>query len=316
MSGAGFGHQGRLVLATGDGTPADWSVNSRRWEFVACTLAKHGRHISAQGISGTRSPHVDRVRQGTYSVFGSIVLNVSPLDFDFLLPLAMGAGTNPNFSLAEDVPYFAAMFDTDEDVFLFTGLKVDTMIIRGSAARLNEQSDPDLITVELRCIGKTFEDDQTWPVAAPEIPRGANTQPYILSDAAITIDTTAREALSFAMVIRNFLQARFVNSLTATSICPANTRFVGARIRHPWNSTHSDLLEPDIDLGETATITFTNAAMSTQFTMGRVTAPNRPSPTITNKGEIFLERDYRAYAVGTVGVDYVEELAAVNDSAA
>ncbi len=307
---ASFGHQGKLVFALGEGTPSDWSVSSRSFDFRSSTLAKHGRRVFADGIRGTRSPHIDRLRDATYYVSGEVVIDVSPSDLEYLLPLIMGTGP----ALLEDVPYFACMMDTDADVFKFTDLKVNGAVLSGRAPRLNESSSPDLMTLSLQLVGKTFTSGQTYPAAAPEITTGSATQPYILADATISIESANREVVSFAFLVRNGLATRFVNSLTATNICPGTTRFVGARLVHPWNADHDDLLDISINTGNTATFTFTNGGMSTAFTMVALDTANQPSPTIRHKGEIFLQRDYRAYAKGTVGVDYNKELTVVNDA--
>ena len=310
---ASFAHKGRLTMVEDTGTPSDWS-GGKTLEFQNCTLAKHGRHIHPDGIRGSRSASITRNRQGTYSVFGSITVNPTPNELDLFLKLMMGAGSNPNYTLADDVPYFAVMLDTEEDIFLFTRCKIDRAVLRASAARLNEQSNPDLLSLEMRIIGSTFASGQTWPGTAPTIASGnVSSEPFILSDGVFTVETAAREVSSFAFVIDNGLKARFVNSTTATDVCPRRTRFIGARLRHPWDSSHSNLLEMDeSETGNQATFVFTNGAVSTTLTMEELTAPNRTSPLIANKGEIFLDREYRAYADAAGNA----ELTATNDSTA
>lgn len=308
-----FGHQARLAIVEATGTPASWSAG-RQFSFQACTLRKHGRQVLAQAITGSRSARAERLRTGPYSVIGSIVLNVSPGDLDFLLPLILGADevATDTFGLAEGLQEFAVALDTEQDVFIFTDCKVDTCVIRGQQPGLMERAEPDLLTMELRLIGKTYSDGNSWPASVPAIDHDAEEAPYILADFSSSLDVDTGSAvtatpMSFAFVIRNFLQARFVNSLTATNICPAAIRQVGIRVRTPWNGDHSQLLEPDLDPGGTSTITLTNGAYSTTFTFARITSPNI-SPVVGNRSELFLDRDFRAYKSGST-----DELSIVND---
>ena len=313
-----FGIGARLAIVEGTGNPANWAAG-RQFSFQACTLAKHGRQILAQGITGSRSARIERLREGPYSVSGSIVLNVSPGDLDFLLPLILGADevATDTFNLAEGLQEFAVALDTEEDIFIFTDCKVDTCVIRGQQPSLMEQADPDLLTMELRIVGKTYLDGQSWPTGTPAIEYDTVDSPYIFADLTSSLDVDTGSAvvatpMSFALVIRNFLQARFVNSLTATNICPAAIRQIGLRIRTPWNGDHSQLLAPDLDPGGTSTVTLTlDASYSTTFTFGRITAPNKTSVVVRGKTELYLDRDFRAYKSGAT-----DELVVLNDTTA
>jgi hypothetical protein len=298
------------------GNPASWSAG-RKFSFQSCTLAKHGRHILAQGMTGSRSARFERLREGPYSVAGSILLNVSPGDFNLLLPWILGADEDSDtFKLAEDLQEFAVALDTEEGTFIFTGCQVDTAVIRGQQPGLMEQADPDLLTLELRIVGKTFIDSGTDFDSLTGMPSdipvtGIADDPYIFADTTFSLDVGAAIAatpMSFALVIRNFLQPRFVNSLTATNICPGNMRQVGLRVRTPWDPTHSGLLDPGFSSNGSSTLTIANGTVNTVFTFHRIAAPNKTSTIVRSKGELYLDRDFRAYAAGST-----DELSVVND---
>jgi hypothetical protein len=312
-----FGHQAQLAMVEGTGTPASWAAG-KKFSFQSCTLAKHGRQILAQGMTGSRSARFERLREGPYSVAGSILLNVSPGDLDMLLPWILGADevATDTFGLAEDLQEFAVALDTEEGTFIFTDCKVDTAVIRGQQPGLMEQADPDLLTLELRIVGKTFIDSETAfdDLSGIPVDIGAANKiddPYIFADTAFSLNvgaTVAATPMSFALVIRNFLQPRFVNSLTATNICPGNIRQIGLRIRTPWNATHGELLEPGLGSDGASTLTITNGGVNTVFTFHRIAAPNKTSTIVRSKGELYLDRDFRAYAVGST-----KELSVTND---
>lgn len=290
--------------------PHTFDANSEIYEFLSENLAKQGRIVGGNEVSGSRSHRSERTRAGASYFRGSVIKNISAGELLTLLPKMLGAAASgTTFALDEDVPYFGILIDRDYGVFQYTDCKIDKWILRGRAPELGEDGEPDLLTLQLDIIASDESTATTWPVSPPSLGTTAAFSPYVFQDTCstgITLSAATREAMEFVIVGDNKIKALYTNCLTPHSLVPRD-RVILARFRVPWNSTNADLYGQAV-AGATASVTLTNGAVSTVFTFGRLQVPAQ-SPFIRGKDTVDLVLDGQATMVSTT-----RELVVTNDS--
>lgn len=305
-----------LLLVEPDAGPHTFDSSSEAYEFLYENLRKHGRIVGGRGIRGTRSSQSERTRIGAYAVYGTIAMNVSPVELDLWLPRILGAAEVPTdvFGLAETLPQFGVLkyLSTDashtKDTLIYTNCKVNRALIRGRA--MPEEAEPELLELILEIFAESETADSSYStiVSPPSPSTAANAAVYIMADGALTLLAASREAMDFQILIDNHLEPRWsIGSLTATAIC-ARDRTITGRFTLPWTSNEDDLYNVALAGSAGATLVFTNGNMSTTFTFGTLQWPDN-SPTVPGKREIPLHLETVARKVTTTN-----ELVVTNDS--
>ena len=110
------------------------------------------------------------------------------------------------------------------------------------------------------------------------------------------------------LVIDNSLNARFTNSLSATSITPQD-RVITLKTTNPFTSDEVDLYGQS-NAGAAGSLVFTNGGMSTTFTFATLQVPD-VSPIVGGKQEIPLVLEMTARMSGST-----RELVVTHDSVA
>jgi len=274
----------KLLIEPGT-SPHTFDANSERYEFLRENLRMHERIVGGGEMTGSRSRRHERTRLGVPYIYGSILKWISPAELDTLLIHMLGNNQSPTdqFNLTESLPYCGILLDRDEGVFQYNDNKVTRWILRGTAPELNDQSAPELVTLELFVIGsqEVGPNDSgapSWPGSEPSLGTSAAYAPYVLSDtdSAVTIKGSARAITEFVLVCDHRCYARYVNSLVPHSIIERD-RIIRARFRLPWNSTYSSLYATDL-AGAAASVVLTNGAFSTTWTFDRLQiARNTPA---------------------------------------
>lgn len=270
-----------------------FDTSSENYEFLSENIQKTGTVLDSDGMRGTRSHSQERTREGAYTIGGTFTINPSPLDLDLWLPRILGAAESTDtFALAETLPTFGLMVDRVTKVVTYSGCYVNRAIFRGSG---NE-----FMTLEIEIMGtdESVGNAGTAPVVALGI--AAGDMPYHFSEAVVTLGvaSAAREVLSFEIEINNFLEARFGNSLTATSITPQN-RQVRLQLELPYDTANADLYAEAVD-GALGTVVLTNAAdsgITTTFSFDNLQAADI-SPVISGKTAVNFTRDFIARRLG------------------
>src|SRR5262245_36756514 len=122
MPDASMGHQSRLSLAVAGTAIGSYTESI---EFVGESLQKRFTILETAGLRGTRSRPVERTRDGTYAVGGSIRFHVTPALLDLLLPRILGAPESSDlFALTESLPEFDVLVDRVARRFVYGGCKV------------------------------------------------------------------------------------------------------------------------------------------------------------------------------------------------
>jgi hypothetical protein len=281
------------------GSPHTFDTSSEPYEFLTESIAKSATHLDTDGIRGTRSHSKEVVREGIYTVAGTITMNPSPADLDLLLPRILGAAASGDtFALAETLPAFGVLVDRVAERFQYTDCYVNRATFRSQAGGLLELS--------LDILGKTEVKGTSYPSITLGVT--AADAPFVHQDAVVTLAAGAEECLSIEIVIDNVLDARFANSQTAGSITPQD-RIITCNLVMPYTSDETSLYSQAVG-GIAATIKYTNGDISTLFTFGILQTPDN-SPTVPGKSEITLPLAMVARKSGTT-----EALVVTNDATA
>lgn len=287
------GAQSRLLVDT----DATFTSGAEAWDFLYCTVSKKRKLVSKRGITGTRSNVIERTKLSTYSVDGRVAFDASPLLFESWLPRILGsAPSGDSFTLAETLPPFYMLLDAVGAIYQYNLCYVDRAVIRAKA-------DPDGTDSLVELVADVAATSETlgisWPVSPPTIPVTANSVPFIFQEGVLTVAGTAYPIHDFMLMIDNHLDRRWVNSVTATEICPQD-RTVMLRTNNPFTATEYAGLynNSSADDGVSATLVFTNGSYSTTFTFsGLAWADN--GPEIRGKAPITLGLDFWALKKGT-----------------
>jgi len=304
MGSCAQGAQAALYVEPG-ASPHTFDTSSERYEFLYESLQKRGRIVGGTGIRGTRSPHSARTRAGHYTVGGRVAMNVDPAGLDAWLPRILGAAeSSDSFALAESLPSFGVLVDRVTETFEYTDCVVNQAMFHGKAGP--EDGEPELIEMVLDLIGKTEVANTSAPSVS--LSTAANATPYVFSDSALTLQSGSREVKEWWLLISNHIQPRWVNSLSATQLCPRD-RTVILRTRLPYDTDTDDLYGQAL-AGATGSLALTNGNLGTTFTFGTLQVPDE-SPIVRGKTEIDLFLTLTARMTGTT-----RELVVTNDSVA
>lgn len=287
-------------------SPHTFDTSSERYEFWRAGLRKEGSIIDSDGIRGTRSAAKENIRLGPYQVGGPITMNFSPGMLDLWLPRILGAaGSGTTYAVAETLPVFGCLigYDSNETVEY-----KDCMVNRAlfHAVAEGPDSEPRLADLTLDIWGLTTdtENDTALPVVA--VPTAANFAPYIFSDVVMTVLAAAREVKEWWILVDNHLHRRWVNSLTATRMCPRK-RTVALRAVVPYDTANLDLYDQAV-AGAAGTFALTNGTISTSFAFANLVAPSEGA-VIPGKTELDLQLQFIARSSSTT-----KEIVVTNDS--
>jgi hypothetical protein len=285
-------------------SPHVFDANSETYEFVSESLKKQGRFVGGTGIRGTRSSPKERTRVGAYSVGGRIMFHPDPAMLDLWLPRILG-GTEvaDSFPLAETLPIFGVLVNRVTTTFEYTDCQVSRAMFHAAAGP--GDGEPDLVELAVEIMAKN-EVVGSSIASPPGLSTASNAAPYVHSDATFSFNSAARQPREWWILIDNHLEARWVNSLTATRIS-ARDRTVVCRIAIPYDDDAANLYTQSTD-GASGTVTLTNGNMSTLFTFANLKYPVE-SPVTRGKTELELYVNMIARSSGAT-----KELVITHDS--
>jgi hypothetical protein len=299
--GCAQGVMGKLVMKEQVGAPT-WSGSDPMFEFYSEDI-KRIRNIGAPNtIRGTRSYYASRARLSPYRYEGLIKMPVNPGDLVYLLPWMLGAdASGTTFGLAESLQSFAMLFDRVTEKYEYQDFVINRAVLYGEAGQGNE---PDFLVLAFHVLGKARATGVSFPASA--LAHTAQYSPYVHQDTVFTLHSATREVKKFWLSVNNFVQARYVNSLSPTALCPSD-RQVNLRVVVPYDSGTSNLVDTSL-AGAAGTLAITNGAVSTSVAFTNLKA-SFEDPTIRGLTEIDLTLDYQSYHDGTT-----PEIVITNDS--
>ena len=295
MADASMGHQSRLSMAAAGTAIGSYT---EAYEFRTEGLRAAREIVETSGIRGTRSMPIERTRDGTVRINGTIAFHATPAMLDLLLPRIMGSAEVADlFAVAETLPEFDVLIERVAKRFVYAGCKVARATFRATAGGALE--------LDLEITGKSETVSATaFPaITAPTDP------PYIWSDAVCTVEGSARVVTRWELSIDNQLNARFSNSNTATDI-HTQGRVVTVSMTVPYTSDEVDLYNINSSGASGATFVLTNGGRSITFTIGALAVADS-SPVVGGPGEILLEMNGIAKSSGST-----KELSITSDSTA
>lgn len=306
MADAAQGALSTLYVVDGTTSGLDYSTgnNGEIYEFISEDLQANQQVLDTGGIRGTRSMPKERTRLGIRGVGGTIVLHPSPADLDNWLPRILGAaGSGDSFTLGDTFTKFGVLVDRVTDRYEYSGCVVTRADFRSQSG--------DFLELTLTIVGTDETKGVAAPSPAPSLSTASNAAPYVFHDSSEDIELpvgTAREVFDINISIDNFMDTRFVNAVTTTSITPTD-RLVTFSITSPFDSDESDLFPQTSDQGP-GRARFVNGNMSLQFDFGSLRG-QRQCPVVNGKNEIVLRSDYVARSSADT-----KELSVTNDATA
>lgn len=283
---AALGTLGRFGFAAT--SPVDYCM-----DFMSEDVALAQESVNGNGVRGTRSHTVERVRAGLQRVGGPIRTQPSAADYHKLWPMVLGgagavvSGTNMRYDLAETVPARYVTVDRHAKVFTYATCGVNTFALRASQGQFAE--------VELGLIGgtETVANAGTFPAAYPDV----TTNPFVLADCAMTVGGTTVTPQSFELTVDNDIDPdRFFNSLTLTALV-SRDRKVMFRTVLPYGD-FTALYNLGAATGVAVLCTLTIGSVTMIISMQKVVFPPR-SPTVTGRVETMMTLSGQAFRHGT-----------------
>lgn len=257
-------------------------------------------------IVGSRTVPSERARRGPQLTRGIIDVPVSPLELDTLLPMILGAVEATNvFAVAETVPTFAALIDKVSRRYQYTDGVVDKATFH--AVQSGPGAPPNFIVLRMECLFK--DEDAATNAAYPSLTLGLTTGyiPYVFEDSVLSLATVAKEPMAWTIGINNFIDQRYVASLTPVTNCPARRR-VTLSAKFAADTDHVALRNV-ATAGVAGAIVVTNGSLSTTFDFACLQAP-RKTPIITGH----TESDFTVNFVAR-GLSTTKEIVVTNVSA-
>ena len=220
--------------------------------------------IDTNQIRGTLSHGSERVRRGVRRVDGSIPMAPTALELATLLPMIMGgAPSGTTYPLSDTYTAVDLYGVRDGTVYTYDEIAVETATFYAT------EGGPMQLT--LGVVGK----DESTAGSMGSVSVDVTTQPFVLSDAVVTVAGTAREVSSFELTVQNVLEVKYRNSLTPTQIKKID-RVVTLSL--PLSLGDASALYGSAVAGVTATVVLTNGTVSLSFSMAAVQAPKEPLP--------------------------------------
>lgn len=218
--------------------------------------------LDTNGIRGTRQHSADRLRRSRRDCGGTLLFAPTASELDLLLPWILGADEATDvFALAEAVPARYLKTSRDGTRHVYDGCKVNEATF--SAA----EGGP--LTVSVSVIGVDEGSGGSAPAAAIADDAG----PYVLSDAALTLASTSYAFRQMQVTIRNFLEAKFNNSVTASAIHATDLE-VGVQFGLPYGDASA--LYGSAVTGISGSVAFTVGSRSVTFNLAGIAAPKQP----------------------------------------
>lgn len=311
--GCSQGALSRLLVEAG-GPAYSFDEYSEIYDFLYEDMRKQGNLVGGKGIAGTRSNFANRVREGSYAIGGKLATYTCAADLDKWLPRVLGANEQATdiFDVSDSLPAFGVMIHRVAGTFLYSNCYVNRAIWRCQAGP--GDAEPELLEqiLDIQCLGE--DSTVSLPGTLPTLSTAANRNPYITADGVLTIGGTDYYFHEFVLLVDNHLQARWVNSLTPTALCPQD-RTVRLRIIFPFTAAADAVLSgiyqnASRHTGVTSTIVMrpSGSAYGTTWTFTGLQWAQE-SPEVPGKTEIRLSVDFIARKTGGAS-----ELVVTNDN--
>jgi len=300
---AAVGTLGKLGI--GASSPVDYAL-----DFRSEGIQRKDDPVNGNGVRATRSHHVARVRAGPIKIAGPLMTQPNAADLHRLLPWALCgttstvSGTRKRYKLGESAALRYVTVDRVAKVFTYQDAGVDRLTLKADQGQLLEANLDLVARVETVGNAGTF----------PSLEVDATTNPFILSDIALTVNGTSVNGKGFEVTVENFIDPDrflFSNTLSAIVMRDREVRFK-TQITY---GDHATLYNLGAGTGVAVVATLTNGSVLLYLTMPAVVIPPA-SPLIPGREEVMMDLEGRAYRTGASTDDTGLELTAEVDTGA
>lgn len=262
---------------------------TKRFDYQREDLKLREEFKDGNGLRGTLSPKIERVRPGIRRVSGPIVFQPNAVELALLLPWILGTNgvgsPTATYALADTAQTrFVAIDRNAGNLATYDTVAVDTATFRAS------QGEP--LEVELDLVGK----DETIGGSFPAISIDTANGPWMLHDLVLTINAvSAIKPRDFTLTVSNGIdRERFFNTQTLTAANKLSRRITfGTMVPYGDFTT----LYGTGAGGVAVTAVFTNGGAVLTFSLVKVAFP-RESAATPGRVEVMLPLSGQAYQSG------------------
>lgn len=275
------------TLSQGGGI-GNTSTVDQRFDFRSESLTLIEDVVNGNGVRGTRSHSVERLRAGLRRIGGGIELQPSAVEWAYFLQWILGGGNATVPALADTLPSRYVVFDRITKVFTYSGCKVDRATIRATQG--------NLVSLSLDIVGmnETVGNSGSFPA---NLTLDTTTTPFYFGDLAITVGGTTLTPKDFTLTINNAIDRnRFFNSQELVSV-ETWDRSITFSTMLPYGD-FSAIYGSGSPPGAVMNATFTNGNVSLAFNAPALVFM-RDSPNIDGRTEIMLPVSGRLYKSGS-----------------
>jgi hypothetical protein len=283
---ASAGYAAQLGLDTT--SPGNTST-MHRFEFASCMLGAHESIIDANGIVGSRSRDIERVRGGLVHVNGVIEMEPTALEWSLLLPWLMGGTTSGSpavvYSLGDQMPTQFITVDKVAKVFTYSSCAVNRFTLTGA------QGQALKLRIEVIGAVETEANAGTFTTKAIDL----TTAPFVFSDAVVTAGGTGTLIKNFELSVDNHIDAdRFFNSVTLATPPLALDRTTTFRTLIAFDSVLGAAIYGTGVAGSIIDINHTNGSQTLNIAMPAVSFP-RQGLDVAGRTEVMMPIEGTAY---------------------
>lgn len=242
--------------------------------------------VDGNGLRGTLSPKIERVRVGNRRIGGQLVFQPNSAEMALLLPWINGAAAAGNdYALADSLlTRYVAIDRNDGNLYTYDECAVDRAVFRAS------EGGP--LTLTLDVVGG----DETVSGSFPSLNISTINGPFLFTDLVITVGATEITPKYIELTIDNGIdKERFFNSQTLVTSNKLN-RVITFRTEVPLGDLQA--LYAAGEAGSQVVMTYTNGGASLVQSLVKVAYPRKPFPPM-GRAENMLEISGRAYMSGS-----------------
>ncbi len=259
-----------------------------RFEFARCMLGAHESIIDANGIVGSRSRDIERVRNGLIRVNGSLEMEPTAFEWAAILPWIMGGtptgGPSFTYPLGDQMPTRFISVDKIAKVFTYAGCAVNKFTLRGA------QGEALKLTIEVIGTTETEANAGTFPSLVIDL----TTRVFVFHDGSITVGGTPTLLKSWELTVDNHIDPeRFFNSVTLASTL-ALDRTTTFKTQIAYDSVLGAAIYGTGISGAAIAINHTNGNSTLNIAMPAVSFPKQGIP-VPGRVEEMLEINGVAY---------------------
>ena len=150
---------------------------TKRFDFLDSNFDIDETIIDGNGLRGTLSPDISRLRMGIYHLHGPITFEPNRVELQNLLPWILGTNVSgTTYALADTAQTrYCALDFNDGDLWTGTGVAVNRATFRA------EQNGP--LNLELALLGQTTAASGSFPALSIDTATG----PFVFTDLALTL---------------------------------------------------------------------------------------------------------------------------------